>query len=319
MKKQGAQRPAGGISRRTRNIGIAAILGVLLVGCTVFFESSNNPKNDTKVASINTPLPSTATSQPEPTTVPTGTPTIAPTKTFAPLPTEPISTLNSCLPANAKIENATVTKIVDGDTVDVEIDGKPFTVRYIGIDTPETKDPNLPIQFYGPEAANRNSELVSGKQVILVKDVSETDSYGRLLRYVFVGDVFVNETLVKEGYAYAKDFPPDTSCSELFSVEQERVKSQSIGLWANNARYDEIAVATETPITSAEGCPQGCLEQKPGCDIKGNISFTSGDKIYHVKGLSRSYEKTVIDPSNGERWFCTVEEAEANGWRAPRN
>jgi len=63
-----------------------------------------------------------------------------------------------------------------------------------------------------------------------------------------------------------------------------------------------------------EGCPEGCASSKPGCVIKGNISLKTGERIYHLPG-QKYYDKTVISPEDGERWFCTEEEAEANGWR----
>jgi len=68
---------------------------------------------------------------------------------------------------------------------------------------------------------------------------------------------------------------------------------------------------------AGSGCPQGCLAPPPGCEIKGNISYTTGERIYHLPG-QRWYEKTVINPRYGERWFCTEEEAESNGWRRAR-
>ncbi|MBP7213031.1 MAG: hypothetical protein KBA03_02235 [Anaerolineaceae bacterium] len=79
---------------------------------------------------------------------------------------------------------------------------------------------------------------------------------------------------------------------------------------------------TETPVPPETAlpevivfaCPQGCTEQKPGCDIKGNISVNSKEKIYHIPG-QQNYEQTVISPEKGERWFCTEDEAVANGWR----
>lgn len=73
----------------------------------------------------------------------------------------------------------------------------------------------------------------------------------------------------------------------------------------------------DAPVDAPAGCPQGCTTQQPGCDIKGNIS-SKDEKIYHEPGAS-SYAATVISPEKGERWFCTVAEAVANGWRAPRN
>src|SRR4030042_2567140 len=82
-------------------------------------------------------------------------------------------------------EGILVTRVIDGDTIEIEGGQK---VRYIGIDTPEKVDPRPSVQCYGKEAAAKNKELVEGKRVRLEKDVSETDKYGRLLRYVFVGD-----------------------------------------------------------------------------------------------------------------------------------
>jgi hypothetical protein len=77
------------------------------------------------------------------------------------------------------------------------------------------------------------------------------------------------------------------------------------------------SVPTVASASGASACPQGCPEEKPGCDIKGNISDKK-EKIYHMKGWP-SYAATKIDPSKGERWFCTPEEATANGWRAAQH
>jgi hypothetical protein len=75
------------------------------------------------------------------------------------------------------------------------------------------------------------------------------------------------------------------------------------------------ATPASTPDTElAEGCPEGCVAQKPGCDIKGNISKKKEEKIYHLPGQSY-YDKTIISPEDGERWFCTEAEAQAAGWR----
>jgi len=69
----------------------------------------------------------------------------------------------------------------------------------------------------------------------------------------------------------------------------------------------------ETPA-SAEACPEGCISSKPGCVIKGNISLKTGERIYHLPG-QEFYDEAIISPEKGERWFCSEEEAEANGWR----
>jgi len=77
------------------------------------------------------------------------------------------------------------------------------------------------------------------------------------------------------------------------------------------------SISTEAPLATAPAttqCPSGCTFHVVGCDIKGNISYSTGERIYHVPD-GAFYEKTVIDASRGERWFCTEDEAQANGWR----
>ena len=74
------------------------------------------------------------------------------------------------------------------------------------------------------------------------------------------------------------------------------------------------AAALPAPVQEEEGCPQGCTEPQPGCSIKGNISYKTGERIYHLP-WQHFYGKTKINPDYGERWFCTEEEAVANGWR----
>jgi micrococcal nuclease len=117
---------------------------------------------------------------------------------------------------------AQVTRVVDGDTIEVEIGGVEYDVRYIGIDTPETVHPSKPVECFGPEASARNKELVRGKTVGLEKDVSETDRFGRLLRYVWVGEEMVNAVLVRDGYAQSSTYPPDVRYQEMFVDLQQQ-------------------------------------------------------------------------------------------------
>ena len=126
---------------------------------------------------------------------------------------------------------ARVVEVIDGDTIRVEVAGKLYTVRYIGIDTPETKHPEKGVEPFGPEAAQKNKELVEGKLVRLEKDVSETDRYGRLLRYVWLGDMLVNEELVKLGFARVSTFPPDVKYAELFVRLEAEARANNRGLW----------------------------------------------------------------------------------------
>ena len=137
----------------------------------------------------------------------------------------------ACIPNNEH-QGAKVVKVVDGDTINVEISGKEYTVRYIGMDTPETVKPNTPVQYYGPEASAKNKELVGGKTVILIKDVSETDKYDRLLRYVISDGKFVNFELVAQGYAHYHSYPPDISCNKTFASAERDARKKILGLWA---------------------------------------------------------------------------------------
>lgn len=131
----------------------------------------------------------------------------------------------------AGLTPAAVTRIVDGDTIRVEIDGVEYRVRYIGIDTPETVDPQRPVGCFGKEASERNRQLVEGQVVGLEKDVSETDSFDRLLRYVWAGDTMVNAALVEGGYALASTYPPDVRYAEQFAALQAQAREARRGLW----------------------------------------------------------------------------------------
>lgn len=121
-----------------------------------------------------------------------------------------------------------VTKVIDGDTIEINMNGQNYKVRYIGMDTPETVKS---ADCFGSEATLRNKQLVEGQKVRLVKDVSETDKYGRLLRYVYVGDIFVNMVLVNEGYAKSATYPPDVKYYKNFLEAEKIAREEKVGLW----------------------------------------------------------------------------------------
>jgi len=125
---------------------------------------------------------------------------------------------------------ATVKRVVDGDTIELESGEK---VRYIGMDTPETKSPTKGVQCYGHEASLRNQQLVEGKVVTLEKDVSNTDRYGRLLRYVSVDGVSINHQLVAEGYALASSYPPDIARQAEYRAAEAEARTKGLGLWSS--------------------------------------------------------------------------------------
>lgn len=131
---------------------------------------------------------------------------------------------------------AMVTKVTDGDTLEVDINGENFKVRLIGIDTPETVDPRRPVGCFGKEASNETKKLLLGKSVILQKDVSDTDKFGRLLRYVYLpisnqDSLFINHYLVLEGYAKVATYPPDVKFTNEFLQAQKQAQENNKGLW----------------------------------------------------------------------------------------
>jgi len=236
---------------------------------------------------------------------PSGAP--SPSKGTATTPNPTGATLEpSSSPTPVGLEEAFVINVVDGDTIDVLIDGREFRLRYIGIDTPETVDPRRPVECFGREASERNRELVEGITVGLERDVSETDQFGRLLRYVWANGEMVNAALVEEGYASSSTFPPDVRYAELFAALETQARAHNRGLWGPACATPEAS----PPETGAE-CDYSDTSEPV---IKGNISLNTGEKIYHVPG-GEFYDQTVISEAKGERWFCTEAGAIAAGWR----
>jgi micrococcal nuclease len=240
------------------------------------------------VPSAGPPEPSAVATPPTNTPVPTETPTSP--------PTIPSLTEAACVPTGTTREIATVTRIVDGDTIDVEIDGASFRVRYIGIDTPERGRP------FFDEATGKNASLVEGRTVTLIKDVSETDRYDRLLRYVLVGSTFVNHQLVRDGYALAFTYPPDVACSKAFVEAQRQAASEGRGLWA----------ATPTPYHTPQPPPtqSPCHPSYEGVCLKVGIgdydcAGGSGNGPNYVEGPFRvvGYDEFELD-RDGDGLAC---------------
>jgi micrococcal nuclease len=130
-----------------------------------------------------------------------------------------------------------VSRVVDGDTIEVTIDNKPVKVRLIGVNTPETVDPRRPVQCFGKEASAETKRLLNGKDVVMENDVSDTDSFGRLLRYVYIPlqdgtNLFVNDYLVRQGFASLDTVPPDVRYSSRFAEAQKEARDNNRGLWA---------------------------------------------------------------------------------------
>lgn len=136
-------------------------------------------------------------------------------------------------------EIAFVMRVIDGDTIEVILDGEPNNLRYIGIDAPEM---GMPLS---KEATEANQHLVEWQIVELERDVSETDQHGRLLRYVYLNDgILVNAELVRLGLAAALAYPPDIKYQELINTKEQEAKEAGAGLWAPS---------TATPTLSSTG------------------------------------------------------------------
>lgn len=122
-------------------------------------------------------------------------------------------------------ELAEVINIIDGDTIDVLIDGAEYRIRYIGVDTPERDE------ICYDEATQANAALVEGQTVLLIADVENTDRYDRLLRYVYVGDVFVNEVLVRDGWAETLTIRPNDTWAEHFDTLADQARASGLGCY----------------------------------------------------------------------------------------
>ena len=137
-------------------------------------------------------------------------------------------------PSGARGEVGRVVKVVDGDTIHVQVGSAREKVRYIGIDTPETKHPRKPVQCFGQRASQFNERLVAGERVRLVRDAEERDRYGRLLAYVFRDRdaLFVNAELARLGYAQPLTIAPNVRYAERFAALAREAREQGRGLWS---------------------------------------------------------------------------------------
>lgn len=138
----------------------------------------------------------------------------------------PVGGGGGCNPFRGNVsDEVRVIRVIDGDTIEVSGGQR---VRYIGVDAPEVG--GVP-QHYGPEATGLNNSLVAGRTVTLRKDVSDVDRFGRLLRFVYADGILVNAELVREGYARAKVYPPDTAYADCFAALEQEAMEAKRGLW----------------------------------------------------------------------------------------
>lgn len=210
--------------------------------------------------------PPTSTSPPVSTETPESIEVLEPTGTNTPIPSRP---------------EATVVRVIDGDTIEISYEGRTWTVRYIGIDTPDYGDPDSEI------AMEANKALVEGQVVLIEQDVSITDQYGRLLLYIYLSDgTFVNDELVKRGFAIAKAYPPDVKYQELFTESQSEAMDAGVGMWASSISTPTSTLIQPSPTTST-------LSPSPTIEVIPNVVIQS---IYYdgVVAQVESDEYAVI-------------------------
>lgn len=221
-------------------------------------------------------------------------------------------------PSDIHTFDAEVVSVTDGDTIKVRINDQVEAVRFLLVDTPETNHPRLGEQPFGQEAKAFTKKMLEGKTVQLEKDVSDRDKYGRLLYYLYIDGKSVQEELLRNGLArVAYVYVPNTKYVDQYYAIQKEAQEKGIGIWSveNYAQEDgfhkEIIEGNQSETNNQN---QSAVLPSGDCKIKGNIS-SRGDKIYHMPG-QQYYEVTQIDPSQGEKYFCSREEAEQAGFRS---
>ncbi|MCG6568612.1 nuclease [Tessaracoccus sp. ZS01] len=201
-----------------------------------------------------------------------------------------------------------VAGVIDGDTIDVLIDGERTRIRVIGIDTPERGDCGY------QEAASAMQSLVQSRDVRIEFDPTQgdTDRYDRLLRHVFTAEgANVAEEIIARGLGREYTYADPYAYVADHLAAQAGAQEQGLGVWGETC--DAGRPPVDTPVAPGQP-PVGVSSQD--CLIKGNIN-REGEHIYHQPG-QQHYDETKIDESYGERWFCTPEDAEAAGWRAAK-
>ena len=174
-------------------------------------------------------------------------------------------------------DEARVTYVYDGDTVEVEMNGRRYKVRYIGVDTPEID------QFYYEEASAQNRKLVDNERVILVRDVSDTDQYDRLLRYIYLTDgTFINAELLEGGYGRTINIEPDTRYEDEFAKLQQDAKDNGRGVWSDK-EAQSLPDGCNTCTKNAYDCRDFRTQRQAQSCFNACMDIT-GEDVHHLDG-----------------------------------
>ncbi len=231
-------------------------------------------------------------------------------------------------PVSSNFSTGKVIKVVDGITIDVELDSKIMRVRYLGIDIPDPKSSLYSVSIVD-RALQYNKFLVQNKTVEMEMGVSDKDLHGRNIRYVYVNGEMVNKSLLTNGYAVVADFPINMRDKTSFDIAEENAKLEQRGIWKPLKPNNHI-----TPISPQKPAKSfGTLPIPPAtkatavkCDysetsnavINGNVDVNTKQRLYHIpSGLL--YSVTEINTENGDKWFCTEKEALAAGWEKSKH
>ncbi len=219
---------------------------------------------NTLVALTMAAMPKTETPTTAP--LPTATPTPPPTNTpiFGEISSQAPGA--QCIPSDTERTRALVTRVLDAQTIEAAIGNDTFRIRYIGVDAPGIIQT---VEWQGPQAIAYNERLVGGQIVVLVKDISETNPEGELLRYVLTGNVFVNYEMIRQGYAKALVTPPDVACQNIFLVAQTEAQAGVIGVWA------PTPLPTPTITLTPTSTPLPTVTQLPPCGCQAGLSCNS--------------------------------------------
>jgi len=198
----------------------------------------------------------------------------------------------------------TVTDIVDNNIIKVNIIGTTHTVRYIGIYTLVPYRHSKPLEYYFEECKKKNNELIKDRAIRLEKDISEADKSGRLLRYVWVGDMMVNAELVRQGYAMVLGSPPDIKYYDILIKLQQEAQNEGRGLWPEEK---EQLGSTPTPGTFI-GNMVSRIYHYASCPLLTNIR--EQDKIvFFSTNSALAHGYTGCDVCNSPKQMCEASSA----------
>lgn len=217
------------------------------------------------------------------------------------------------------LETATVTKHVDGDTVYVKLEnGKEYKLRMIGVDTPETVHPTKGVEFYGKEASNFTESTLLGQTVYLEKDVSETDRYDRLLRYIWleqpteisreeIKSKMFNAILVANGYAQVSTYPPDVKYQDYFTDFAKEAREKELGLWVAEQNTDQSTTNTSSSAGSSTTSTANVSNFEDKSDTNKDYPYVGNSNTMKLHKVSCSHAKKISE--HNRVYYKTKDEA----------